>query len=693
MLLSVPATASAQVIISELLWMGSDQSTADEWIEFVNTSDETIDLSGWSVLYKNSGNQEVTMFTFGQYFIEPGQFFLVSNYNAANSRLAIEPDLVTTAVSLPNTNLFLKLLNASGAVIDEVDDGEGSPFAGVNTSGAPKRSMERVDFLASGRARENWQSADDSVNFDEGSLIFGTPGAENSDGLVVPSSSSSSSSSSSAPTYDGANIILISILPNPDGADTGAEKLEFLNHSSYATKLDGWRLVTETTTKKSYKLSGSIGPNGRLTVYSSESKFTLPNGEATVTLVDPLGGERSVFTWTTAEEGRTYYPDLGDIEMSGTVQAVLHAHTFVMQASPSVRQKAGIETVLVRLLGVDVVEGTEETDAAFQMSGFDWLHALVQKRSVTLEFGPELWSREGELFVYAYTDGRVNLAEDGLLKGYLRINALDHPWKERYRELEETAKREKRGLWEYVTVKKTSSSSSSSASASQKKIPVIADPTLYDGLLISEVYPSPFPASQAQENSEPLLSEEWIELQNSGPETLNLSGWLLTVGSKTVSLPASALLPPDTFHLLETKTLKMQLKNSGNVVVLSSPDASVVREIVYPNVKHGYAYALDVEVGEYCLSTHPTPMSTNLCTEPVPVDRSAAAKKAVATRKANTIAGYVGLYDADVAAAMGTGTRIVSPAEGSGVSVFSLILSAVFGLGGGLIGRWVVARK
>jgi hypothetical protein len=44
-----PATVSAQVIISEIAWMGTSASANDEWMELTNEGSETIDLSGWTL--------------------------------------------------------------------------------------------------------------------------------------------------------------------------------------------------------------------------------------------------------------------------------------------------------------------------------------------------------------------------------------------------------------------------------------------------------------------------------------------------------------------------------------------------------------------------------------------------------------------------------------------------------------------
>jgi len=37
------------VVINELMWMGSTKGASDEWIELRNTTDSSIDISGWQI--------------------------------------------------------------------------------------------------------------------------------------------------------------------------------------------------------------------------------------------------------------------------------------------------------------------------------------------------------------------------------------------------------------------------------------------------------------------------------------------------------------------------------------------------------------------------------------------------------------------------------------------------------------------
>ncbi len=218
----IPSLCSAHVVINEVMWMGSDLSTADEWIELYNPDHVEIDLSGYTITSLKSTGQESVMVTFPSgSVIAPNEYIILSNKDQHSSRLAIDPFLVTTSISLPNTKLLIKLFDQSSLLIDTVDDAVGNPFAGLNPSGGVKASMERIDPLGSGIDASNWSSAIEIINMDGGANVLATPGVQNSvssfavvssdiaarnAALLVDSSLSSSMQSSPASSVSSPSI-------------------------------------------------------------------------------------------------------------------------------------------------------------------------------------------------------------------------------------------------------------------------------------------------------------------------------------------------------------------------------------------------------------------------------------------------------------------------------------------------------
>lgn len=178
--LATPLAAQpGPVVISELMWSGSTASTADEWIELYNPSAATVDIAGWTLTYR-SGDADKVMLVFEDAAIPAGQTFLIANYAAdhKNSLLAVQPQLVAAAVSLPNTKLLLQLYDgdpqAGGQLIDVADDGRGSPFAG---NSANKSAMVRIAFDQPGDQSASWATATEQSGWDAGASELGTPGS------------------------------------------------------------------------------------------------------------------------------------------------------------------------------------------------------------------------------------------------------------------------------------------------------------------------------------------------------------------------------------------------------------------------------------------------------------------------------------------------------------------------------------
>ena len=177
------------VVINELMWMGSTKSSADEWLELRNMTDSDIDLSGWDIT-KKSGGIETPMLTIPSGIIPADGYFLISNYDESVSQISVIPDLVDADVSLANNQLQIKLYDGpweTSTLIDIADDGSGAPAAGDSES---KYSMVRGSEPGNytpgdGSLPENWHTADRAFGWDEGATELGTPGYDNALGANI----------------------------------------------------------------------------------------------------------------------------------------------------------------------------------------------------------------------------------------------------------------------------------------------------------------------------------------------------------------------------------------------------------------------------------------------------------------------------------------------------------------------------
>lgn len=180
------------IVINELMWMGSSKGASDEWIELKNTTGSTIDMGGWQLTkWVTSGtDREELMITIPEgSSIPAGGFFLIAQFpsGAPGSALNVEPEVITTSVVLSNTALQIRLFvsnwDGGGTLIDTAGD-KSAPLKGELKTSSPKKfySMERNDAFGDGTIASNWHTATTSVGFDSGEDVEnrGTPKSANS---------------------------------------------------------------------------------------------------------------------------------------------------------------------------------------------------------------------------------------------------------------------------------------------------------------------------------------------------------------------------------------------------------------------------------------------------------------------------------------------------------------------------------
>ena len=157
------ASEAPILLIGEVAWAGSSLSSADEWLELWNLGDTPLDLSG----YRLEGASASSIVFDQVHVIAPQSAFLIANYDASDekSSIATTTHLVSTAVSLSNSTLSLRLFDANDVLVDEL--ASGTPPAG---SSSPKATMIRSALDMA------WLSAT-TTNFMKTDITdLGTPG-------------------------------------------------------------------------------------------------------------------------------------------------------------------------------------------------------------------------------------------------------------------------------------------------------------------------------------------------------------------------------------------------------------------------------------------------------------------------------------------------------------------------------------
>lgn len=167
----VHAAAPGTVVINEVAWAGSADSSADEWLELYNTTGVAVDLSGWKL---TDDGADVMIFPVGATIAPFGYILIEDSENAVSNVVA---DYLV-GLSFANTGDALQLLDETSSVVDSVNGSGGAWYAGSSTTSA---SMERVDAL-SGDVASNFADSIGGIGAlaSAGAQIVGTPGKINS---------------------------------------------------------------------------------------------------------------------------------------------------------------------------------------------------------------------------------------------------------------------------------------------------------------------------------------------------------------------------------------------------------------------------------------------------------------------------------------------------------------------------------
>jgi len=181
------AASAGDVVINEIMWMGSSASTTDEWIELKNTTASPVDVDNWMI--ENGTYGATTTLTIlaadcSTTTIAANGYFLISKYasTSASSKLDASPECVTTTIILIDdyaVNGALVLKDDTGTTIDQTPASTTQAWpAGI--TGTASSSMARDYTPGAGTSTANWHTAIIFSGWDEdGNMEKGTPGTYN----------------------------------------------------------------------------------------------------------------------------------------------------------------------------------------------------------------------------------------------------------------------------------------------------------------------------------------------------------------------------------------------------------------------------------------------------------------------------------------------------------------------------------
>ena len=179
------------VVINEIMWMGSTYDPNDEWIELRNMSGFDIDLGKWEIVSgKKHADLEYRIPSDKKNIIPANGYFLISNWpmTAHNTALAVDGGQNSAGLSFDDVGEQLVLLNKDGIQMDITplpDLYDPTQWAKGELSGELHKSMERNLIPGDGLLTTSWHTCSDAGCNDgiywktADGPNYGTPGAAN----------------------------------------------------------------------------------------------------------------------------------------------------------------------------------------------------------------------------------------------------------------------------------------------------------------------------------------------------------------------------------------------------------------------------------------------------------------------------------------------------------------------------------
>lgn len=181
----LPQISYASLRISEVAWMGTADSSSNEWIELYNDGSESISLTGYKLTSIDDG---LNVSLKGS--IQSNSYYLIERTDDS-SVPNISADLIASFGSgLSNAGETLKLINQEGSVIDEVVGGTSWKNIGGNSENKNTPQWTSSGWVTQAPTPRFAPSVDGVVSENSTSSVQDTQ-------IVTISSSHSSSNSSS----------------------------------------------------------------------------------------------------------------------------------------------------------------------------------------------------------------------------------------------------------------------------------------------------------------------------------------------------------------------------------------------------------------------------------------------------------------------------------------------------------------
>lgn len=258
--------------------MGTEKSTADEWIELYNNNDSPVSLEGW-ILKSATGTLEIVLKG-----IIPAKGFYLLERTDDDTISSINADLIYSG-ALKNNGESIGLYDNLTNLVDSAFYPDGWPTGNNQT----KQTMERTGLSV-------WQTSRDPG---------GTPKAENS--IIIKAEEKIEKTTEEAKAYP-LGIVINEILPSPEGPDNEKEWIELFNQNDFGVDVSDWQISDVLGTIKIYTFPTSTKISSReiIVLYRPTTKITLNNNGDGLRINHPDGKIIDSVNYEKAPIGSSY---------------------------------------------------------------------------------------------------------------------------------------------------------------------------------------------------------------------------------------------------------------------------------------------------------------------------------------------------------------------------------------------------
>ena len=537
-------------LINELLPDPVGADGEGEWVELYNSTDKILDLSGWYLDDEEGASAA----------------FKIPDNTKLNAKSYLVFQGPTLNLSLKNSADVIRLLNPNKEETEKIKYSD---------------SKEGLTYAKNTQNVFTWTS-------------FPSPKALN---LFPPPPKA----------YLPGVIRFESVLPNPEGTDTGKEKILLKNTSGETINLAGWKLANSAAEKE--LLTISIPANSKKELTSADFGLTLKNTDENLRLLDPTGQVIDEISWKTSAENQWLF-NTNSLQngMTAIVKEVVDGDTFKIIFED--------KTLTVRLLGVDTPEIIHpfKPVEVYGKQASDYLKNLLNGKEVRLNFEENKIDSYGRVLAYVYLNDQFVNA-DIIKQGYgYAYTRFQFQFLVDFVAYQAEAKAAGLGLWAdpevAAEIEKTIQDALSQPEGELAEngalltldaegVLVEEDPQLPEESTKTEESELQASGTESQDEADchsefikidsflpapKVGEEEYIKLINTNSEQLCLTGWQLDDveegGSKPFVFKEGQIEAGEVSEFKKTVT-KLSLNNSNDCVTLLSPSGEVADQICY----------------------------------------------------------------------------------------------------------------